>query len=64
MLLDNKVQIQVFYYYSENNNLNCNRQTYQKIHKKSQCLPYAKIVQEKKTLRHNNISNFSLIINI
>ena len=48
MLLDNKIQIQVFYYYSENNNLNFNRQTYQKIHKKSQCLPRAKIVQEKK----------------
>ena len=48
MLPDKKVQIQVFYYYSENNNLNCNRQTYQKIHYKSQYLPHAKIAQEKK----------------
>ena len=47
MLLDNKVQIQVFYYYSENNNLNCIGQTYQKIHEKSQCSPHAKIVLER-----------------
>ena len=50
MLPDNKVQIQVFYYYSESNNLNCNRQTYQKIHYKSQYLPHAKIAQKKKRL--------------
>ena len=47
MLQDNKVQIQVFYYYSENNNLNFILQTYQKIHKKGQCSLRAKIVLEK-----------------
>ena len=47
MLLGNNVQILVLKHYSENKNLNCVRQTYQKIHKKNQCQPRAKNVLEK-----------------